>query len=194
MNARLRKVWGDLRESPTRTLLVALAITVGTAALAAVFTARTILLREVEASFQGSKPASIVLALDAVDAPLLEEAKKRPGIADAETRRLVRARAEVAPGDWRTLLIFGVRDFRDLRVSSFQTAGGDFPPRDGEILIEQSSLPVLKTETGGSLRIRVPGGKTAEVRVGGTVTTAGWLRAGRIIPAMVTFRPQRSKC
>lgn len=80
MNPFLRKIWGDLRESPTRTLLVGLAIAVGTAALAAVFTARTILLREVEASFQSSKPAAVVFTLDAVDDSLIEEAKKRPAV------------------------------------------------------------------------------------------------------------------
>ena len=173
MNPRLRKIWGDLRESPTRTLLVGLAIAVGTAALAAVFTARTILLREVEASFQSSKPAAVVLTLDAVDDSLIEEAKKRPGVTGAEARRTVRARVEVAPGDWRTLLVFGIRDFRDLRVSALQTAGGDFPPKDGEVLVEQSSLSVLKTATGGKLHVRAPGGKTADLAVAGVVQDAG---------------------
>lgn len=173
MSARWRKVWGDLRESPARTLLVGLAIAVGAAAVATTFTARTILLREVEASFQGSRPASAVLWLDAVDGELLAKVRELPGVAEADARRLVRARVRVAPDEWRPLLIFGVADFDNLRVSVFRPVSGDFPPRDGELLVERSSLAVLRVRVGGRLHVRAPGGVVRDLPVGGVVHDAG---------------------
>lgn len=173
MNVRWRKVWGDFRESPTRFFLVALTILIGTTALAATLTANGILRREVTASFQSSRPAAIVFTLDSVSNELVEKARVQTGVIGADSRRIVRARAEVASGDWRTLLIFGVRDFRDVRVSTFRSMSGDFPPKMGEILVEQSSLSVLKTEEDKFLRIRTPGGFINDVSVGGTVLDTG---------------------
>lgn len=173
MKTRWRKVFGDLRENPARFVLVGLAIFVGTAAFAAVLTTRTILLREVSASFQSSNPAAIIFTLDSVSSKLVEKTRMQPGIANVDARKIVRTRVEVAPGDWRTMVVFGVADFNDLRVSTFTRRKGDFPPRDGEILIEQSSLPVLKTDTGKLLTVRAPGGTVRDLRVGGLVQDAG---------------------
>lgn len=173
MNTSWRKVWGDWRESPARSVLVGLAIFIGITALAAVLTTRTILLREIETSFQSSKPAAIVFLLDSVSPETVEKARLQPGIIEADARKLVRTRVEVAPGDWRTMLVFAVRDFRDLRVSVFQPTSGDFPPRDGELLIERSSLSVLKTKQGERLHIRAPGGTIQYLPVGGIVHDTG---------------------
>ena len=173
MNTAWRKVWGDLRESPARSILVGLAIFIGISALAAVLMTRTILLREIETSFQSSKPAAIVFLLDSVSPETVEKARSQPGVIEADARKLVRTRVEVAPGDWRTMLVFAVRDFRDLRVSVFQPTSGDFPPRDGELLIEQSSLSVLKTKQGEKLHIRAPGGTIKDLPVGGIVHDTG---------------------
>ncbi len=173
MNARGRKVWGDLRESPGQTLLVILAILVGTAAVTTAFGARAILFREVAASFAGTHPAAAVVFLDRVEAGLVTQVRTRPGVAEAEARRLVRARVEVAPGEWLPLRLFGVANFHDLRVSTFHPHAGDWPPRLGEMLVEQSALEVLKVREGGTLRVRCPGGKVSVVRVGGVVHDPG---------------------
>lgn len=173
MKTAWRKVWGDLRESPARSVLVGLAIFIGITALAAVLTTRTILLREIETSFQNSKPAAIVFLLDAVSPETVEKARSQPGVVEADARKLVRTRVEVEPGDWRTMLIFAVRDFRDLQVSVFQPTSGDFPPLDGELLIERSSLSVLKTKQGEKLHIRAPGGTIRDLAVGGIVHDTG---------------------
>ena len=137
------------------------------------FGARAILTREIEASFQGSHPAAVVLWLDRVEPALVAEAKNRPGVVFAEARRLVRARVEVAPGDWRTLLLFGIADFNNLRVSTFRPVSGAWPPQTGAALVEQSALPVVRVGIGGSLHIRVPGGSIADLPVSGIVHDPG---------------------
>ena len=179
MSARWRKVVGDLRESRGRTLAVGLAVWVGCTMMSAALGAKAVLQREVEASFRGAHPPSATLWLDDVPGALVEAVRARPGVAEAEPRRLIRARAEVAPGEWRPLRIFVVDDFAALRVATFAPAGGAWPPRDGELLVERSALPVLRTQVGATLRVRAPGGATAELPVVGLAhdpaQAPGWM-------------------
>lgn len=173
MSARWRKVIGDLQESPARTLLVAIAILIGVLAVSATFGTSAILSREITSSFQGTHPAAATLWFDSVDRTLPALVQTRPGVTDAEARRMVRSRAEVSPGEWLPLRLFGVEDFQNLRVSIFHPHSGDSRPLDGELLIEQSALPILRVKQGDRLRVRVPSGTVAELRVSGIVHDPG---------------------
>ena len=169
MNPRIRKVVSDLTEQPGRALLVFLAIALGAAALTVALGARSVLLREIPASFATAEPPAVVVWLEDVDSQVLEGVRALPGVVDADARRLVRTRVEVAPGDWRALLLFGVRDFSDLRVSAFEPLEGEWPPKRGSILVERSGLPVLGAGTGDTITVRVPGGTSASLPIRGVV-------------------------
>ncbi len=173
MNPRLAKVLGDLNESRWRSALIALSILIGASALTTALGSRSVLTREIAANYAKTEPPAAVLWLDRVDEVALAEARAQPGVEQADSRRLVRARVEVTPGEWRPLLLYGVRDFRDLRVSKFRLTAGDWPPVDGEILVEQSALGVLHAKLGAELIIRVLGGRKSSVRIGGVVHDAG---------------------
>lgn len=169
MSPRFRKMVGDITEQPARALLVILAIALGAAVLTVALGARSVLLREIPASFNTANPPAAVLWLDNVDEQLLAEVRGLPGVAQADARRLIRARVEVAPGDWRTLLLFGVHDFSDMRVSAFRRLSGDWPPAPGAVLAERSGLPVLGAREGGEIVVRIPGGDTATLPIVGIV-------------------------
>ena len=173
MSPRVRKVVSDLTEQPGRALLVFLAIALGAAALTVALGARSVLLREIPASFATAEPPAAVFWLEDVDSQVLEGVRALPGVVDADARRLVRARVEVAPGDWRTLLLFGVRDFVDLRVSAFETLEGQWPPERGAVLVERSGLPVLgagpNARVGDTITVRVLGGTSASLPIRGVV-------------------------
>jgi putative ABC transport system permease protein len=173
MNALIRKLLGDLKENRGRLFLVGIAIFVGTFAVAAGLGTRAILLREVDASFQRTNPAAAVLRLERLDADLVAQVRLRPGVVEAGARRLVRSRVEVTPGNWQTLLIFGVENFADLGVSIFHTQSGDWPPKNGELLVERSSLNVLSTTQGSTLHVLTLGGTLVGLRVGGIVHDPG---------------------
>ena len=169
MSPRIQKVARDLAEHPGRALLVFTAIAVGAAALTVALGARSVLLREIPASFDKANPPSAVFWLEDVDEQLLDRVRVLPGVVDADARRLVRARVEVAPGDWRTLLLFGVRDFSDLRVSSFEKLDGQSPPARGAVLAERSGLPVLGAGLDDPITVRVRGGTSAALPIQGVV-------------------------
>ena len=48
------------------------------------------------------------------------------------------------PGEWRRLVIFVVRDFRNLRISTVTPEAGDWPPAPGGMLIERDAFQVAK--------------------------------------------------
>ncbi len=169
MSPYIQKAARDLAAQPGRALLVCLAIALGAAALTVAVAARSVLLREIPASFDTADPPAAVFRLEDVDEQLLDRVRALPGVVDADARRLVRARVEVAPADWRTLLLFGVRDFADLRVSSFEKLAGQASPARGAVLVERSGLPVLGVGIGDEIAVRVPAGASATLPVQGIV-------------------------
>lgn len=173
MSAQFRKIIGDLQEHPWRTFLVVMALLVGSVAVAATFGARAILLREVVSSYEGSRPMAATLWFQSVDRHLLELARTYPGVTGADGRRLVRARVEIAPGEWRPLLIFAIADFHNLHVSTIHLHAGAWPPPVGTLLIEQSALPVLRWQQDASLSVTTAGGQVRRVSVSGIVHDPG---------------------
>ena len=178
MSPRLKKVLGDLVEQPWRTAMVFMAICLGTGALTVALGSRSVLLREIPRSFQESVSPAAVFWLENVSDEVLEDVRNLPGVEEADARRLVRTRVQVSPGDWRTMLLFGVRDFSDLRVSVFSHEEGQMPPGRGSILVERSGIPVLGSGVGSDIELRIPGGDTKRLSIEGTVHDAslapGW--------------------
>ena len=157
MTLGLKKALADLRSHPGKSGLTWLAMLVGVALVMAVFGARGVLQREIAASYAASAPAGVVIWTDAVDDALRARLSTVPNVRAVDGRRLIRARAEVAPGDWRSLLIYGVRDFDDQNVSRTHRVSGAWPPPVGTLVIEQSALPVLNTDVNATLHVRMPG-------------------------------------
>lgn len=169
MSPRIKKTVSDLNEQSARALLVFIAIALGSAALTVALGARSVLLREIPASFARANPPGAVFWLARVDERLLTGVRGLQGVADADTRRLIRSRVEVAPGEWRTLLLFGVRDFEDLRVSIFTSQEGQWPPDRGALLVERSSLSVLRAGMNNQIRVRMPGNEPTILPIRGIV-------------------------
>lgn len=151
------KALADLRSQPIKIALLWIAIAVGALAVMAGFGSRIVLEREISASFDGSDPAAIVVWTDDVDASLLARVSAMEGVTGVDARRLVRARVEVANGDWRSLLLYSVRDFSNMQVSQVYTVEGQWPPPTGSVVVERSAVSVVRGGMGESLTIRVPG-------------------------------------
>ena len=178
MSTTWKKIGGDLRQNLVPLLLVAGAISIGALALSAAFSSRTVMTREMNRNYRGTSPVDVTFWLDSVSASLANKIAALPPVADAEPRRLIRARAQISNTKnnmvaWRPLRTFVIADFNNLRVSTFRSISGNTAPGIGEALIEQSALPVLNVRQGDSLAVRVPGGQLRKVLVSGIVHDAG---------------------
>jgi len=174
ISVRWRKVLGDLWLNKMRTLLAVLAIAIGIFGIGTVLTGYSILTHEINANFLGTNPASAILYTENADDTLAGAVESLPGVAKAEPRRVVTARILVGPDEYRRLLLFVIDDFNNLRVSTFKLERGDWPPTDGEILIERSALPIVKKQIGDTVIIQTPdNGQNHELRVSGIVHDPG---------------------
>src|SRR5512138_2407026 len=112
LRARWYKVINDLFGNKTRTVLIVLSMAVGLFALGIILSARTILSEGLAQSFAAIDPSSgTVRTLELFNEDFVRSVRGMPGVADADARRNISARAEVGPDRWKNLTIFVVEDY-----------------------------------------------------------------------------------
>ena len=192
---RWRKAARDLWSNKARTILIVLVVTISVFGVGAVLGAYSILTREIGANYLGTNPASATLVTEsAVDEGMANEAIARPGIEEAEARRTIVARVKVGPNEWRTLVLFVVKDFQNMRIGTFEPEKGAFPPDDREMLVERSAVPVLEAGLGEEVVVETPEGPEKTLPVSGIVhdpgQSPGWMDNvgyGYITPATLEW-------
>ena len=177
MSTPWRKVLRDFWQERTRSVLVVAAISLGIAAFSAVLSSYAILNRELNQGYLATNPASATLRTDVVDDELLKAAAANPGVAAAEARRAVSGRIKAGPAQWRSLMLFVVKDYADIRVSTITHETGAWPPGKGEILIERDAFQVAKTHVGETVTVKMPRGEFQTLRVTGGVHDVGQAQA-----------------
>src|SRR5262245_64916492 len=116
MSAYSQKVICDFWQERTRTSFVALAIAIGISAFSSVLSSYAILTRELDKGYLETNPASATLRTDRLDDELVAAVAASRGVSDAEARRTLPARIKAGPVEWRSLIVFVVKDFVDIRV------------------------------------------------------------------------------
>ena len=169
-----RKVWRDLALARGRAVLLVLALALSLAAGGTVASTYGVLAREMPRSFLASRPASATLVLEHALAPeLLREVRARPDLAAVERRALVRGRLEVAPDRKLPLALFVIEDFAAMDVETVAHEDGAWPPPDGTLLVDRSSLAFLRTELGARFPVSLREAKSRELAISGVVVDTG---------------------
>jgi putative ABC transport system permease protein len=173
LSPRWRKTLRDLWVNRARMVLAVLAIGLGTFGFGTVIGAYSILERELGVEYLASNPASAKLWTDSFDESFVDAVRDRPTIADAEGRRTIIGRIEKSAGDWRSIVLFAVDDFDEVRINALEPEAGAWPPRDREILIERDALPNANAALGDTVFIKTPTGPKRGLLVAGTVHDVG---------------------
>jgi putative ABC transport system permease protein len=171
-----RKAVRDFWSERGRALLVVLAIAAGVAAFSAMLSSYAILVRELDRGYLATNPAAATFWTDRVDASLIAAVRANTPIADAEARRSVRGRIQTGAMQWKTLQLFVVEDYRDIRISLVEPQAGAWPPKTGEILIERDAMQVAKTKIGARAVVRFDGTDRV-LHVAGSVHDVGQAQA-----------------
>jgi putative ABC transport system permease protein len=172
-----RKAARDLWRERTRTALVVLAIAIGIAAFSTVLSSYAVLLRALDEGYLATNPASAVLRTDRVDDALLREVLSGHGIGSAEARRVLSLRLKTGPVDWKTMRLFVVKDYADIRISRLVPQAGAWPPGKGEILVERDALQVAKARIGDDVSVQASDGQERTLRVSGSAHDVGQAQA-----------------
>lgn len=186
-SVRWRKVLRDLWSNELRTILAIMAIAVGIFGVGSILSAYAILTREINVNFMATTPASATLYMDEADKDLAKQVEGLPGVAVAEPRRTISARMLIGPDEWRPLLLYVIGDFTSMKLATFTSEQGKWPPADRELLIERSSLTDKKV--GDVVTIRTPSGQNRDLPITGIVHDAaqapGW--QDRVVYGYVTL-------
>ena len=140
----LRKIVADVWLNKTRSMLVVLTIAIGVFALGTTTRSWAILSYNLSESYQAANPANSVLWTGEFHNDLVKAIRKMPEVQDAEGRRTIRARIQAGAEVWRTLDLIVVADYNDLRINKISLQDGAWPPPDGTMLIERSSVSLIE--------------------------------------------------
>ena len=168
LRPRWYKVVHDLFGNKTRTSLIVLSMAVGLFAIGIILSSRSILSEGLARSFAAISPSSgTVRTIEPFDEDFLESVRSMPEVQEADARRNISARVEVAPGEWQNISIFVIADYNDIRVNKVSSQSGAWPPPEREILIERAALSVIEAQVGDVIRIKLPNDTLREMRITG---------------------------
>lgn len=168
LRPRWYKVINDLFGNKTRTLLIVLSMAVGLFAIGIILSARTILSEGLATSFAAIHPSSgTVHTAELFDEDFLQSVRSMRDVQEADARRNIPARVEVAPGEWKNITLFVIADYNDIRVNKVTSESGAWPPPGREILIERVALQVIEAQVGDVIRIKLPNDTQRDMRIAG---------------------------
>jgi len=183
LGARWYKVLYDLWGNKTRTSLIVLSIAAGLFALGMIANSYVILATEVDASYQAINPSTTKIQVNQTfDEDMVHSVRRMKGVKDAGGRTNLTLRYRLkkngAASDtesaadnttrWRSLHLFSVPDYDDIRVDKLWPQAGAWPPPRKEILLERASLQAIDAQIGDWLVIEVSDQEQRELRIAGT--------------------------
>ena len=177
MSTPWRKAMRDLWHERARTILVILAIALGIAAFAAVMSSYAILTRELDRGYLDTNPASAVLRVDSIDDELVAAVLQHPAVSNAEARRTISGQIKSGPMQWRNLMLFVVKDYRDIRINKLEPEKGAWPPSAGEMLIERDAFRVARVHIGDAVVVKTANGVEQPLVISGRVHDVGQAQA-----------------
>jgi putative ABC transport system permease protein len=155
-----------------RSLLVVLAIALGIAGSGAVLDTWALLRRVTTEGYLATNPASATLRTEAIDAALLERVRALPAVAAVQARRTVVGGARVE-GAWHTAMLFAADDLADLRIHTVEPQEGAWPPAEGGIVVERSSVEYAGAAVDDRVAVRVGEGPAQTLTVTGIARDSG---------------------
>lgn len=189
---RWRKVFRDLWLHQGRTALVVLAIVIGIVGAGSILDTWAFVRRVTREGYLATNPASATLRIAGLDQNLVVRVRAHPAVAAAEARRTVSAAIRVQ-GTWRTALLFVGDDLATSRIGLIQAEAGEWPPRDGGLVVERSSVEFAGLAVGEAVTLQRGDGPAVTLPVIGIARDAGlapgWMEHlvyGFVTPATLT--------
>jgi putative ABC transport system permease protein len=168
-----RKALRDLWLNKARAFLVVLSIAIGVFGLGLVANSYAILVREMDVNYLRTNPAAATIYTTALDDDFLQQVKDLPQVDEVEARSLVIGRVQTGENEWKTIWLFVVADFENLRLDKFSPEAGQYPAKTGEILLERDALKVANAEIGQTLGVKIPNAPATALQLVGSIHAPG---------------------
>ncbi|MBN1454425.1 MAG: ABC transporter permease [Anaerolineales bacterium] len=151
------KIWFDLWNNKTRTLLAILSITAGVFAVGAIFGMSDMLLTNMDKSHRAVLPTHINVVLDeAVDREVILNLKDVPGVEDVEPYNSVSLTYKLRPqDDWRQGVIQMRDNYDAQKYELLQLRAGRWPDGKNEVSIERMAAQFLNIGIGDEVIFKI---------------------------------------
>ena len=170
LSGRTAKVLNDLWGNKTSTLLNVLSIAVGLFAIGTILNSRVILENDLTVGYAAINPSTGTLhTVQPFFQDFLDTVRKRDDVVEADARRALRLRIQVADGARKNLQVYAYDNFDDINVNKITPQQGAWPPERHEILLERSSLDYLGLKVGDALLVETGEQKLARLVISGSV-------------------------
>ena len=179
LDMRTTKILRDLWLNRSQTLLMVLAIAVGTAAFGLMLTGGWVLAENLRAQYASTRPAHVVLDISQFNETLLEDVRSMRGVEAAEARRLIRARIKTGPDKWATLDLEVAPDLAAIGINRLlPPASPSSGARSKTLHLEQSLAALSTLAPGDTATLRWVDGKATDFTVGAWVNDLSRLPSG----------------
>ncbi len=148
LSPRWRKVLRDLWDNKSRSLLVVLSIAIGVIAFGGLFTARVVLLDNLDAQFLTSNPDDLTFNLSPFEDELVRWMQRQEGVTQAQPYTEYVADVEGNGTEPFTTFVTAYPDFENVTINMLEPEEGAFPPPRGTFLVERSYKDNLGLEIG----------------------------------------------
>jgi putative ABC transport system permease protein len=172
LDSRGKKILRDAWLHKSRTALVITAIAIGMIGAGALLDTWALIQRVTAQTYLASHPVSATLHVDAIDAALLARVRAMPDVAAARARRVVNARVQ-ANGAQLNAELFALENWQAQDIGALKAERGHWPPRDGEIVIEQSALELSGAAFNEAIRVQVGENPSRALPVAGVARDVG---------------------
>lgn len=171
---RWYKVISDLWSHRTRTLIVAMAVSVGVFAVGTVLAAQTLLLREFHSDRDSSLMTAAILYTYPFDEEFAQRVAEMPGVEAAEGRETLSARVVLGADDWRNIDLISVPDFAQMNVDSLPYVAGSWPVAKDELMLEWMGVDFIGAQIGDRITVELPDNTRREFTITGTMHYPRW--------------------
>ncbi len=158
MNTMMKKAISDIRLYPGRFSLVIVALVVGVWGVGSILVSYYVLSQDLRQNYLNTRPAHAILTSRDFDNLDMDAFQARPEVEAAEFRDYSVHRIEVTPNNWIPLWLYGVADFKNMRLARIESERGRAVPEPGTILVERDGLRISNFKTVTDPRVRLPQG------------------------------------
>jgi len=151
------KIWFDLWNNKTRTLLAVLSIAAGVFAIGAIFGMSDMLLTNMDKSHHAVLPTHINVSLyEATDRETILNLKDVPGVEDVEPYNSVSVQYKLRPQDeWRQGVIQMRDNFDAQKYELLQLRAGHWPNGKNEVSVERMAAQFLNVDIGDEIIFKI---------------------------------------
>jgi putative ABC transport system permease protein len=169
---RWKKVYRDLWNNRSRTVLVVLSIFAGVFALGMIVSTQEALTASLAAQYAELRPAEIILKTEPMlDDDFVASMRHMRGVEQAEGRRSLPLRISLdGKGEtWRDLTLYAIPEYDDQRLLRVREQSGTWPPGRKQVLLERATIAYLGLEPGDDILVKTPQGRKYTLQVAGAV-------------------------